>query len=117
MRTVANVVLEFIGPPLTRIRAANKRLLPFSVDLSSSTLEFQIELRARLLKDIEVVRSRLRATNGSGCSYHVGHRRRRPAQRASVRRTKITSDRGTKTPGVQLTITQRSQTVNSNGLL
>lgn len=102
MRMVANPVLEFIRPPLTRIRTANKRLLPFSADLSSSALEFQIELRARLLKDIEVVRSCLIAPNGRGCSYHVG-RRRRPAQRASVRRTKVTSERGNS--GVQLTIT------------
>jgi hypothetical protein len=51
---------NFIAPSLARIGASGKQLVAPSVELSRCALEFQIELRARLLKDIELVRSRLR---------------------------------------------------------
>ncbi len=77
--TVANQVTKLIEFPLTRMRTLNKRLLPASANLSRSALELQIELRKRLLKDIGLVRLRLKDPIGSGkfcASSNLKERRR-----------------------------------------
>lgn len=106
-----------IGPPLARIGVNGKQILPFSADLSRCALEFQIELRAKLLKDIELVRSRLRRPNGTGHSYssrgrYTGSRQRR-LDRSGSHRTNLAPTNG---PDGQIKIVPLSQGVNPNEL-
>lgn len=110
---------RFIGPSLARIGARGKQLVPPSVDLSRCAIEFQIELRARLLKDIELVRSRLRGPNGAGYSDCVLGRtsdsRRRRCGHLNLRRSKMTPVMGNSVDSTTK-ITLRSQTVSPNEL-
>jgi hypothetical protein len=63
-----------VRQPLVRIQAATGQLLcPSSLQPSRAVLRFQIKLRAGILVDIEVIRSRLR------------RRRRRPIERRTRR--------------------------------
>lgn len=80
MTAVLSREFRFIEFPLTRIRTTNKSITPFSMDLSCRGLELQIELRAKLLKDIQLVRSRLRGQTGDDYvawdgNYSGGQRR------------------------------------------
>ena len=90
---VTGDAFKIIGPPLARIGVNGKQILPSSTELSRCVLEFQIELRAKLLKDIEVVRSRLRRPNGTSHGYWARGRypggRRRRLDRFGSRRTKL----------------------------
>ena len=65
---IANVERKFIDLPLIRLGVANIKLLPCSPNLSPSAITLQIELRERMLKDIRLIRVRLRrsrpGTNG-----------------------------------------------------
>lgn len=76
---------DYVGPPLRRIKATNERVTSSFEGLSSSALKLQIELRAGLLKDIEVIRTRLTALSGGICNCGFARRRRpcRHAQRSS----------------------------------
>lgn len=110
---------KFIDPSLARIGARGKQLLPPSVDLSRRDIEFQIELRARLLKDIELVRSRLRGANGveysyCGCGRTSDSQRRRCGQ-LSLRRGKMVSALGNGADSTKK-IAARFQTVSPNEL-
>jgi hypothetical protein len=84
--------LNFIAPSLARIGANRKQLVAPSVDLSRSELEFQMELRARLLRDIELVRSRLSDSNGDGlrCRRNIRYSDRRRLAHPILHRTKLT---------------------------
>jgi hypothetical protein len=84
---------NFIASSLARIEANGKHLVAPSVDLSRSALEFQIDLRARLLKDIELVRSQLRDPNGAGqrCRANSQCSDRRRLGHSILHRTKLTS--------------------------
>jgi hypothetical protein len=91
---------KVIGLPLARLGINGKLLLPVSVDLSRRALEFQITLRANLLRDIELVRLRLRRGIGTGYGYdisgsHTVSQRRHPLDRSSSYRTKLASGLGT----------------------
>ena len=85
--------LNFIVLTIARIGANSKQLVAPSTDLSRCALEFQIELRARLLKDIELVRSRSSDSNGTKLRCHVNsrHSGRRRLGHPILHRTKLTS--------------------------
>jgi hypothetical protein len=79
---------KVISLPLARLGINGKLLLPVSEGLSRRALEFQITLRASLLRDIELVRSRLRRGIGTGYGYditgpHTVSQRRHPLDRSS----------------------------------
>ena len=79
-----------IGPPLARLGVNGKLLLPVSVNLSRRAIEFQITLRANLLRDIELVRSCLRRGNGHSVSgRHNVARRRHALDRSGSYRNKL----------------------------
>ena len=91
---------KVIGLPLARLGINGRLLLPVSEDLSRRALAFQITLRASLLRDIELVRSRLRRSIGTGYGYdisgsHTVSQRRHPLDRSSSYRTKLASALGT----------------------
>lgn len=111
-------VLNFIAPSLARIGANSKQLVAPSVDLSRCELEFQIELRARLLKDIELVRSRLRDSHGAGlrCRVNSRYSDRRRLSHPILHRTKLTSAM-VSSPDRKVKIAQRFQLVNPTELL
>lgn len=102
---------NFIALSLARMGASGKQLVAPSVDLSRCALEFQIELRARLLEDIELVRSRLKDSRDSGRGYRADGRRsdRRHLGHSILRRTRLTSARS---PDRKVKIAQRFQSVN-----
>lgn len=108
---------KVLGRSLARIGTCGKQLVPLSVELSLCTLKFQIELRARLLRDIELVRSCLKDSDGAG--YGCRARGRIPDNQR--RRCKHSTLRGSKlapvnSPAVMTKITLRSQTVSPNEL-
>jgi len=83
---------KVISLPLARLGINGKLRLPVSVELSRRALEFQITLRASLLRDIELVRSRLRRGMGTGDGYDISgsytaSQRRHPLDRSSSYRT------------------------------
>lgn len=84
----ARTTSELVGPSLARIRVSRKQFVPLSADLSRCALEFQIELRALLLKDVELVRCCLRGPNGVGSRYCGHPRRHRRFGYSSLHRTK-----------------------------
>lgn len=110
---------KFIGPSLARIGARGKQLVPPSVDLSRRALELQIELRGRLLKDIEVVRSRLRGASvighGNRGRGRISDTQRRRCGPSSSRRGKFAPVMGNSADSTTK-ITLRSQTVSPNEL-
>jgi hypothetical protein len=85
MGATTSKVSTSIESPLTRIRKANQKVLPFSVNLSCSALESQIVLRERLLRDIEAVRLRLQHFGERNSRPVAEGRRRRPIGRVSER--------------------------------
>jgi hypothetical protein len=106
--------LNFVAPSLARIGASGKQLVAPSVDLSRCALEFQIELRARLLEDIELVRSRLKDFRGGGRGYHADRcSDRRRLRHSILHRTRLTSARS---PDRKVKIAQRFQSVNPTEL-
>lgn len=108
---------NFIAPSLARIGASGKQLVAPSVELSRCALEFQIELRARLLKDIELVRSRLRDSNGAGHRCRADGRisDRRRVGLPILHRTKLTSTTA-RSAHRKVKIAQRFQSVNPTEL-
>jgi hypothetical protein len=109
--------LNFIASSLARIKANSKQLVAPSTDLSRSELEFQIELRARLLKDIELVGSRLSDSNGAGLRRRVNSRYsdRRRLGHLILHRTKLTSAMAS-SPDRKVKIALRFQSVNPTEL-
>lgn len=109
---------NFISPSLTRMAASRKQLVAPSVNVSRGALEFQIELRARLLKDLELVRSRLRDSNGAGHRCRVDSRRsdRRRPDNPILHRTKLNPNTAI-SQNRAVTIAQRFQSVNPTELL
>lgn len=83
-------MLSIVAPTLTRLRIANKKIRPLSSDLSSIyALQAQIELRSSVLRDIELIRSRLKGLlTDQGCNTN-GSQRRPRGRRRSCRRYKM----------------------------
>ena len=70
--------MDFIEASLIRIRAANRQFVSSPNLLDACALESQIELRRRVLKDIDAIRCRLRPPacyNGRRPGPKVGARR------------------------------------------
>jgi hypothetical protein len=63
--------LSLVDLPLTRLSVANKKLLPFSPAFSRSAIAIQIELCERMLKDIRLIRVRLRRSRANGRSFRA----------------------------------------------
>lgn len=110
--------LGFIASSLARIGVRGKQLVAPSADLSPCALEFQIELRARLLQDIELVRSQLGVPDSGAFRYrvhnrHSDRRRRHRLSLSAVRRSKLISAMG-RLPDRQAEIALRFQLVNPN---
>lgn len=108
---------HFIAPSLARIGEGGRQLVAPSVDLSRCALEFQIELRAQLLRDIELVRSRLRDSSGTGHRRRAEsrHSNRRRSAAPILHRAKLTSAT-VKSPDRKAKIAQRFQSVNPTEL-
>lgn len=82
--------------PSTRIKTVAGQLLPISDGLSRSVLEHQIELRACLLRDIELIRARLKAPRNKGRGHLSGYRRSiHRGARSRSRRTILSRAAGT----------------------
>lgn len=108
---------HFIAPSLARIGTGGKQLVAPSVDLSRGALEFQIELRAQLLRDIELVRFRLRDSNGAGhrCRAENRNSDRRRAGHPVLHRVQL-SPTAARSSGRKAKIAQRFQLVNPTEL-
>lgn len=83
MSAVYNETPETNWYPSLRIQTLTNQLLPISDGFSRSVLEHQIELRACLLRDIELIRARLKGPKkGRGRLFGRG----RSGHRRSIRR-------------------------------
>jgi hypothetical protein len=107
--------LNFIAPSLARIKENSKQLVAPPEDLSCHELEFQINLRARLLKDIELVRSRLKDSNGAGFRRRLNSRYSGRRGYAILQRTNLASAMPS-SPDRKLKIAQCLQPVNRTEL-